>query len=126
MRRKPVHFLGGNTVGVQPTDAPLDEACKDPEFLEYCADIVCCVVPPKARLARMFQARGFAAPNGGWTPQNTARVFGQAFGLMCKEALGSRGRARDVRINGNKEKPPEILGVRPSGEPYAWTPGSWT
>jgi hypothetical protein len=119
-------YIGGETVIYLPeADAPLEAACHDAEFIEFCIDLACYIVPPKEILAHLFVVQRFKAPMSGWTADSAAKVFEQAIGLVLREMIGSGRRTREVLRNGWRGTAPKILGMSAYREPYAWSPGSW-
>ena len=101
-----------------------EAACDDMEFIDFCADLVCYMVPPKDVLARMFTKHRFAAPLSGWTADAAARVFEQAVWLILSRETGPTASRKKV-VSLWKECPPKILGITADRKPYAWSPENW-
>jgi hypothetical protein len=123
--RKRGAFLGGHISWEEPASAHWhDKVCNDPDFRDLCADIFYSVIPPKARLVRLFEVRGFKLEDGQWDEETAPLAFIKVIASENAQHFG-RKTARAIRLNGNPGAAPRVLGVDADGRPYAWSPTTW-
>jgi len=124
-KRKGGAFLGGHISWQDRSSVNWnDKVFKDKDFQDLCANIFYSAIPPKARLARLFEVRGFKLEDSRWDEDTAAMAFSKIIARENSRHF-ERQKTHAIRLKGNPSPPPRVVGIDADGSPYAWSPTVW-